>query len=215
MILLENIQKSLGLPNDVSAVQHLHEMEDELDFKNKQLQNSETTHHRLEAELKKREGELEKIESLDVKISSELQQVEAKMRQYEKDIEQKYDLIDDMRLQGEEQLKQRKEQRKFLESRLSALKQQVGFLKLRYESKRQQLTDNENGTNQDVQNATNLDTQEQKIRQFGQTLFALRSFITSKSNESNYQNEMESTLEMAGLINKMLQEQTQRAPACA
>lgn len=215
MILLENIQKSLGLPNDVSAVQHLHEMEDELDFKNKQLQNSETTHHRLEAELKKREGELEKIESLDVKISSELQQVEAKMRQYEKDIEQKYDLIDDMRLQGEEQLKQRKEQRKFLESRLAALKQQVGFLKLRYESKRQQLTDNENGTNQDVQNATNLDTQEQKIRQFGQTLFALRSFITSKSNESNYQNEMESTLEMAGLINKMLQEQTQRAPACA
>merc|ERR1711956_126776 len=75
--MLQNISKSLALPTDVSPESHLRDMEDELDFKSRQLQNSETTQNRLEAELTKREGELE--------------------------------------------------------IRLSALKQQVGFLKLRHE----------------------------------------------------------------------------------
>jgi intraflagellar transport protein 74 len=85
--LLENITKALHLPSDVSPEAHMNEMEDELDFKNKQLQNSESTQSRLEGELAKREGELEKIESLDVKISQELQQVEDKMKQYQNEIQ--------------------------------------------------------------------------------------------------------------------------------
>ncbi|CAJ1341578.1 unnamed protein product [Effrenium voratum] len=94
------ISKSLELPPDVTPESHLRDMEDELDFKKAQLQNSETTQSRLEAELAKREGELEKIESLDVKISLELSQVEEKMRQYEKEIAERYDKIDDMKAQG-------------------------------------------------------------------------------------------------------------------
>merc|ERR550532_3060727 len=79
--LLESISSTMALT--VSPEGHLREVEDELDFKSKQLQNSETTQNRLEAELSKRQGELEKIESLDTKISQELQQVETKRKQYE------------------------------------------------------------------------------------------------------------------------------------
>merc|ERR1719453_621919 len=75
--LLENISNAMSLQG-VSPEAHYRDMEDELEFKNKQLQNSETTQNRLEAELAKRQGELEKIESLDVKITQELQQVEQK-----------------------------------------------------------------------------------------------------------------------------------------
>merc|ERR1719453_2543147 len=98
---LQNISRSLDLPSDVSPDSHLRDMEDELDFKSKQLQNSETTQNRLEGELAKRQGELEKIESLDVKITQELQQVEAKSRQYETDIEIKFDCVDDLRGEGQ------------------------------------------------------------------------------------------------------------------
>lgn len=213
MTLLDNIQKSLGLPSDVSPLKHMHDMEDELDFKTKQLHNSETTHNRLEAELQTRQGELEKIESLDDKISVELQHVEAKMRQYESDIETKYDLVADMRAKGEEHLKQLEKQKHFLESRLSALKQQVGFLRLRYDSKRRQLTDHESGTNQAAQNATNLDIQERKIGQLGLTLYTLRSFITTKSSEADFCAEMGATLGIASQINKILQDQAHR-PTC-
>merc|ERR1719502_1862226 len=104
VMLLQNISSTLGLQG-VTPEGHLRDMEEELDFKSKQLQNSETTQNRLEAELAKRQGELEKIESLDVKITQELQQVEAKMQQYEMDIEQKYDRVGEM--QGEGGLRQR------------------------------------------------------------------------------------------------------------
>merc|ERR1719510_477709 len=193
--LLQNISKSLALPSDVSPAGHLRDMEDELDFKSRQLQNSETTQNRLEAELTKREGELEKIESLDVKISLELQQVEAKMAD-------KYDLVDVMRSKGEARLRGLESRKAFLEIRLSALKQQVGFLKLRHEGKRQELADDKA--------AAGMEQQEQKMRQFAQTLYALQSFITQKSSESDYRGEMGACLDMAGSINKMLQEQMQR-----
>merc|ERR1740130_1298252 len=170
--LLESISTSLSLANNLTPEGHLRDMEDELEFKSKQLHNSETTQNRLEAELAKRQGELEKIESLDVKITQELQQVEAKMQQYEQDIEQKYDRVSDMQGEGSTVLRKLEERKQFLEGRLSTLRQQVGFLRLRHESRRQQLADDEA--------ASAIEAQEQKIRQFGQTLFTLRSFIKQK-----------------------------------
>merc|ERR1719436_481175 len=103
--LLENISKALSLQAGMTPDGHLRDMEDELDFKSKQLANSESTQNRLEAELVKRQGELEKIESLDLKISVELQQVEAKMQQYEVEISHKFDRIDDVRKYGETEMK--------------------------------------------------------------------------------------------------------------
>jgi intraflagellar transport protein 74 len=201
--LLQNISKSQGLPTDPES--HLTDMQEELDFKNKQLQNSETTHNRLEAELAKREGELEKIESLDVKISLELQQVEAKMRQYEHDMETKYDLVADMQARGSDQLRRLEAQKQFSTGRVSALRQQVHFLKITVDSRQQQLRDDEG--------AAKLEAHEQKIRQFGQTLHTLRSFIAQKCNESDFGPEMSNCFDMSAHINKILQGQKLAAGA--
>lgn len=200
--LLENISVAATLAENVSPDGHFRDMQDELDFKSKQLQNSETTQNRLEGELAKRQGELDKIDSLDAKISQELQQVEEKMQQYERDIEEKYDRVSD--LQGEGVAKQRnwQERKVFLEGRLSTLRQQSGFLRLRYETRRQQLADDET--------ALAIEAQEQKIRQFGQTLFALQSFIKQKENESGYYIELQTCLQDANEINRILQD---RRPA--
>merc|ERR1719223_1850124 len=200
-MLLQNISSTLGLQG-VTPEGHLADMQDDLEFKTKQLQNSETTQNRLEAELAKRQGELEKIESLDVKITQELQQVEAKMQQYEQDIEQKYDRVSDMQGEGSTVLRKLEERKQFLEGRLSTLRQQVGFLRLRHESRRQQLADDEA--------ASAIEAQEQKIRQFGQTLFTLRSFIKQKSSESDFNGELGVCLQAAFDINKILQD---RRPA--
>lgn len=203
--LLQNISTALGLQNHMTPEGHLRDMEDELEFKSRQLQNSETTQNRLEAELAKRQGELEKIESLDVKITQELQQVEAKMQQYEQDIEQKYDRVGEMQGEGGTKLRQASDRKQFLEGRLSTLRQQVGFLRLRHESRRQQLADDDA--------ASAIEAQEQKIKQFGQTLFTLRSFIKQKSSESDFHGEMGACLQAAIDINKILQER--RPSPCA
>merc|ERR1719198_1132957 len=112
---LENISASINMPSDVAPENHMRDLEDELDFKEKQLKNSETTQNRLEGELAKRQGELEKIESLDVKISQELQQVETKMRQYEQDIEQKYDRVGELRGEGQRQVSELENRKQLLE----------------------------------------------------------------------------------------------------
>jgi len=200
--LLQNISTAMSLQGQMTPEGHLRDMEDELEFKNKEMKNSETTQNRLEAELAKRQGELEKIESLDVKITQELQQVEAKMQQYEQDIEQKYDRTGEMQGEGQFKLRQLEERKQFLEGRLSTLRQQVGFLRLRHESRRQQLADDEA--------AAAIEAQEQKIRQFGQTLFTLQSFIKQKSSESDFNFEMGACLQAAVDINKILQD---RRPA--
>jgi len=200
--LLQNISKSLDLPTDVTPESHLIDMQDELDFKSKALANSETTQNRLEGELAKREGELEKIESLDVKISLELAQVEEKMKQYEKEMTEKYDNIEDMQMQGQVFLQKLESSKKLLEERSAAMRQQVTSLQLRYDAKRQQLQDDET--------SQSLEAQETKIRQFGQTLHTLRSFIYSKTSESDFRGEMAVCLDIAGQLNKMLQEQAQR-----
>lgn len=202
--LLENISTAVTLAANITPDGHLNEMQDELAFKNQQLHNSETTQNRLEGELAKRQGELDKIESLDVKISQELQQVEEKMHTYELDIEQKYDRVGDMQMDGANKQRQSEERKQFLEMRLSTLKQQVGFLRLRHESRRQQLADDEA--------ALAIEAQEQKFRQFGQTLFTLQSFIKQKESESGYGFEMTACLQVATEINKILQD---RRPAMA
>jgi len=200
--LLGNISTALAVQSTMTPEGQMRDMEDELDFKAKQLQNSETTQNRLEGELAKRQGELEKIESLDVKISQELQQVEVKMQQYEVDIEQKYDRVGEMQGEGAAKVRQLAERKQFLEGRVSTLRQQVGFLRLRNESRRQQLTDDEA--------ASAIEAQETKIKQFGQTLFTLQSFIKQKSSESDFVFELSNCMQAQQEINKILQD---RRPA--
>merc|ERR1712072_1333606 len=108
----------------------------------------------------------------------------------------------EMQGEGQQRLKQLEERKQFLEGRLSTLRQQVGFLRLRHESRRQQLQDDET--------ASAIEAQEQKIRQFGQTLFTLQSFIKQKSSESDFNYEMGTCLQAAFDINRILQD---RRPA--
>lgn len=194
--LLESISNTLAL--QISPEGHLRDVEDELEFKSRQLQNSETTQNRLEAELMKRQGELEKIDSLDVKISQELQQVEEKMQQYEEEIANKFERVGEMQARGAGSLRSLDARRTFLEGRAACFRQQVSFLKLKHDSRKQQLVDDET--------AQKLDAQEQNIRQFGQTLHTLRAFIRQRTAEANFEAEMDNCLNISGQLNKMLQE---------
>jgi len=196
--LLVNIAKATEMRPDLSPEGHMREIEDELDFKSRQLQNSETTQNRLEAELNKRAGELEKIDSLDVKITQELQQVEAKMEQYNEEMAVKLDKIPELQEEGKARLQRLGARREHLEGRDAALKQQVRFLTLKLESRKHQLADDST--------ATGLEAQEKKIGQFGQTLHALRSYINQKVSESDSQREMDTCMDVAGQLNKILLE---------
>eukprot|EP00933_Yihiella_yeosuensis_P024334 TRINITY_DN18864_c0_g1_i1.p1 TRINITY_DN18864_c0_g1~~TRINITY_DN18864_c0_g1_i1.p1 ORF type:complete len:613 (-),score=169.91 TRINITY_DN18864_c0_g1_i1:133-1971(-) len=194
--LLENISTAVALESGVTPESHMRDMEDELQFKNQQLINSESTQNRLEAELVKRQGELEKIDSLDAKISSELQQVETQQAKYEEEIVTKFDRIEEMRAECQAKLAELVSRKANLEVRAAALKQQGSFLKIKYDTRKQQMQDDEV--------YTKLESQEQKIQSFGQTLQALSSFIQQKNSESDFKHELSFVLQGAEKLNKML-----------
>lgn len=199
MALLEGISKSLGTEHkSLSMEDQKKDLEDELKFKNSQLHNSESTQNRLEAELEKRQGELEKIETLDEKISGELMQLESKIAQYNHDIATKFDLIEDMRAQKLEQISMLHARKAVLASRAENFQSQISFLKLRGESKKQQL--------QEDSIESGLQSQELKLQQYQQNAFHLRHFIDTKQAESSYAEQMNSCLDMSDQINQILQQ---------
>ncbi|CAK0846453.1 unnamed protein product [Prorocentrum cordatum] len=197
-VLLENISKMMALSAETSPDAHFSDLQDDLDFKSRQLQNAENTQSRLELDLAKRESELEKIETLDVKISQELKQVEEKMHKYEQEIAGKYDNIGAMTQQGESKCKELEAYKKALEARVSALSQQVSFVKIGFEARRQQLADDKT--------TSNLEAQEQQIKHYGANLYNLRTKIGEKEKETDFGTDKNACLDWASQLNRILQD---------
>merc|ERR1719161_11044 len=85
-----------------------------------------------------------------------------------------------------------------LANRAENFRNQISFLKLRGESKKQQLLEDsiESG----------LQSQELKLQQYQQNAFHLKLFITTKQAESDFAQEMNSCLDMSEQINQILQQ---------
>merc|ERR1711871_1461254 len=102
--LLTSISRRIGMTENVSDMsqQKLDEMNDDLEFKQSQMDHSVSTSERLTRELQQRKLELEKIESLDEKIGVELAQLEEKKETMEKELEI-YEDIPKLRADAERQ----------------------------------------------------------------------------------------------------------------
>jgi intraflagellar transport protein 74 len=194
---LESISKSLTADKSINPQDQANDLEDELKFKNSQLQNAETTQNRLRLELDKRNGELEKIVMLDEKISGELVQLETKTAQHKHEIETKFDHIEEMRVQKLDQINELQKRKVLLLDRVEHFKSQINFLKLKTEGKKQLLLEDsvESG----------LQSQETKLQQFQQNVNHLQAFIAAKQGESDYSQELGTCLDMSEQINQILQ----------
>eukprot|EP00746_Dinoflagellata_sp_MGD_P150083 gnl/MRDRNA2_/MRDRNA2_82013_c0_seq1.p1 gnl/MRDRNA2_/MRDRNA2_82013_c0~~gnl/MRDRNA2_/MRDRNA2_82013_c0_seq1.p1 ORF type:complete len:603 (+),score=163.27 gnl/MRDRNA2_/MRDRNA2_82013_c0_seq1:86-1894(+) len=197
--LLENISKSLAAETSRNITDQQNDLEDELKFKNSQLQNSETTQTRLELNLEQRNGELKKIEMLDEKISGELKGLEAKTEEYKHEIETKFDFMEDIRAQKSDQIEKLHQRKALLQDRAEHFRNQISFLKLKVESKKEQLSGDsiESG----------LQTQETKLKQYQQNAHHLQVFIAAKQAESDYSQEMDASLGICEQVNQILQRQ--------
>merc|ERR1719159_2255119 len=141
--LLTEMSKVISREKNLPAPTAVREMEEELEFKGKQVANSEITVVRLRSELDRRSGELDKINSLDNKISTELQQLDTKMKQFQSDIATKYNHVEDLKAEGDRALRSLDGRKERITERVKMMKQQVTLRKLQYDGLKQQLADNE------------------------------------------------------------------------
>ena len=85
--LLQAISRKLALDPDNMSRAKLDEMQEDLDFKQAQMDHSVSTSERLQRELTQRKLELDKIESLDEKISVELNQLQEKLTSMDSELD--------------------------------------------------------------------------------------------------------------------------------
>jgi len=197
--LLTETSKMIKRGDKLPDQQHVREMEEQLEFKGKELQNSEITAVRLRTELDRRSGELDKINSLDNKISTELQQLDTKMKQFKQDIATKYNHVDRAKEDGESTLHQLDERREITMEKVKVMKLQVTAKKLQLDTLKQQLADNETHKA--------LETQEGKLRQIQKSVLYLDGYVRSKAGESDYKAMQVNCLDLVEQVNQHLQRQ--------
>jgi hypothetical protein len=76
VVLLERISKGLAMEGNLPSQRKFKEMQEELEYKQVQMENAATTQGRLQQELELRKSELEKISTLEEKIKVELAQLQ-------------------------------------------------------------------------------------------------------------------------------------------
>ena len=155
--LLQSVSRRLGMSENVDGMSKskLDEMNDDLEFKQSQMDHSISTSERLQRELQQRKLELEKISSLDEKISVELAQLEEKKEQMERELVIFEDLPK-LRQDAADAKEAAAQKKAFALSRIGDLKQQAAAKKRQYDQLKKQLASD------DV--ATALDELEQKMR---------------------------------------------------
>merc|ERR1711988_329729 len=162
----------------------VNEMREDLSFKERQLESSQSTKARLEQELTKRNSELEKIESMLGEMGT-------------------FAEIDDLRKQASHSKEHLHRMKGKYIRRRDSIKQQVQLLSTKYEQKKNALVENDT--------AKSMEALEQKLRHYEQNIFHLREYIQTKEHETDFQKMKEDCSRMLDDLNQRViqQQQTQ------
>jgi intraflagellar transport protein 74 len=156
----------------------LKELKEDLQFKEKEMKNSETTADALIIERNQRLQDLDRVNQLEAKLNFELNSLQTKIEKLNEDIE-KMKNIDELKNLTEEQKKKNKADRQGLREFRDSLKQVVTGLSTIYDGKKTRLQENET--------FIQLNAMEQKLNYQESNNFHLKEYIQTKTHESNYQ----------------------------
>ena len=176
--LLEKVTKLQSLAGSALPTQKkFKEMQDELEYKKQQLENTQQTQERLKEELTMRRTELDKIDTLDDKIKSELQQLADKSEDMRVEIE-KFNNVGDLQAKAEQTRIRLDKMRASLNRRKELLRVTASDKALKLQAKKAQLQEN------NLQ--ASLEKIEQKLRTVQATSFTMSEAIKAKESETNY-----------------------------
>lgn len=193
--LLEHISRGLERTHNMPSQNKLTEMQDDLAYKEKQMDHAASTFERLQQELELRNLELEKINTLDSKISVELHSLNERMKTM------RDELLVFVNLEGLKVASvNRKQELTVLKGSFSkrkdTLKLQVQQLSAKYETKKAKLAENET--------ASTLEALEQKLRHYEQNIFHLGEYVETKTRESEYSSLFNDVTNLCGELNTII-----------
>ncbi|GFH26722.1 uncharacterized protein HaLaN_24917 [Haematococcus lacustris] len=196
--LLEKINKLQSIAGAaLPSTKQFRQMQDELEYKKMQLENTQMTQERLKEELNMRRTELDKIDTLEDKIKSELEQLAEKSDQLHKNIES-YANVADMKQRAEEARVRLEELKAALARRKDVLRQTVAEKALKNTAKKAQLQENT------LQIA--IDKMEHKLITLHTGIYQMSDFVRTKESETNYKVLAHSVTQLADEVNGLVKQ---------
>lgn len=174
--LLERISKGMGMEGNLPSQRRYREMQDELEYKKKQMQNAETTQDRLVQEKDLRQSELEKINTLEDKIKLELTSLTEKMDTMTEELT-KFTRLDLLKEEAETFRKKLEKDRVVLAKRAKVLKTSMAERSTKHDAKKAQLRENDT--------FMNIEKLEQKVRVLQKGIHEVGDYIKSKEAETD------------------------------
>merc|ERR1719326_1390119 len=175
--LLQHISSDLSRQHNLPSEAKVNAMREDLSFKKRQVDASETTHQRLQQELQKRQIELEKINGLDKKITVELTSLAEKMPFMGTELPELKD-VDGLKARARDTSTMLKGLREQYIQRANAAQQQNAPLSSKYEKTKSTLAKHP------IDKA--LKKAEKNMRRHEMAIFSKQEFIERKGTETDY-----------------------------
>jgi intraflagellar transport protein 74 len=99
------MQKNLARQNKLPSQMQVDELKKDLNFKQRQLNDAESTAAKLAVEVESRQADLEKIKSLEGRIDNEMSSVADGINKMEDDMANKFTKVDEVKEKFEEEKK--------------------------------------------------------------------------------------------------------------
>jgi len=195
--LMEHVSKQLGRSAQVPTKDGFQDLQSEVAYKQRNLENSQSTAERLAQEEEMRKAELEKINNLDTKITKELANLQERRVTMEEELVT-FNNISGLRTDAEQTRAMLVRRKAEFDIRRKGLKTQVQHVSLEYDKVKQKLAADET--------AMTLEALEQKLRHHQQNIFHLRDFIESKEAETDFSSVYEEVSKQVADVNGMLQQ---------
>jgi intraflagellar transport protein 74 len=172
-------------------------MSEEATFKEKQLESSQATMARLQAERQQRLSDIDKITNLDEKIKLELGSLSAKMAAMQEEMIA-FDDLEYPRRKANETKAYLQEQMENYKKRTRISKEQVAAIRRRYDDLKADLSNNET--------YKQMETNEGRLRKYAQTIFNLNEFVESKGRETDFEALKENCMSMTSQLNNLVKD---------
>ncbi|XP_078252966.1 intraflagellar transport protein 74 homolog [Rhinoraja longicauda] len=202
--ILEHTTRNMNRMRQISSItaHELKSMQEDLTFKETEMQKSQTTAKGLTDESQRLQQDLQKVEQLENKISAELGSLKEKIQQITIALET-YNDLNGLKTAGEEKKKKLQEAKVRLIKRRNTFKKMMQQVSKEYDILKMQLQENE--THSQLMNL------ERKWQHHEQNNFVMKEFIATKGMESNYQPVVKNVTKQLTEFNKILQEALQNA----
>lgn len=170
--------KNLHRQNKLPSQLQVDELRKDLNFKQRQLSDAESTAAKLQVEVEQRQADLEKIKSLEGRIETEMSTVQDGINKMEDEMANKFTKADQLEAQFEQEKKRLVLIKQLVGQYKGALSKQTTYHSVKHDTRKNQILQS------DIYGR--LSEIEKRLIGNESQIYAIQQYIEAKGAESNY-----------------------------